>query len=125
MRSLTMNGTPNGASAALIALASSTMARVSLTLSRNWTRVAPPAAKPRQFDEVAAAGVLRIDDGINTQIELFHGHNVGEPREQYHASCAEDVSMARPTPEASSSGLTGRSVTTSCAVPDGAVKPRK
>ena len=46
-RSLTTSGTSNGLSASLMARAVSTMARVSLILSRNWMSVAPPSAVSR------------------------------------------------------------------------------
>ena len=98
-RSLTMSGTPYGASAALSARASSIMcAGIAHLVAQLHQRRAAGRDGAGKFDEVVAAGVFRVDDGINTQIELFHGNNVGEPREQYHASCAKDVSIARGLP---------------------------
>ena len=64
---------PNDESAALIARASSIMARVSLLLSRNCTkRCSAFGDAARQVNHIVAPGALGIDDGVEPHINRLH-----------------------------------------------------
>ena len=73
-RSLTTNGTPNGASACFDrSRRRDHVARFAFLVAQLNERGAALGAQPRQFRQIAAAGALGIDNGIETKIDRHNG----------------------------------------------------